>query len=757
MRNGKCVKEGITMINLQEIVNGFFVLLMPLGIIQPSLQNLYETLADGQVSIIDTTNAPKQDLNPEESNFEISLAELGFSEKAVLNGPYQDIEIDFSLPPDWKLTGSAELDLKISSEFYTFLEAFTEGTSGTGSGGFGSILEISLNGQNIAKQTIEQAGDSSFIVELPVSAFSRSVDVQTLKIGWDSVLACQNSTASILAINPASILRFSYSETLFSPAIASYPAPFLIDNAIRQDPTAIIIPSDPSEQELSAMLSVSAGLGKLTKGKLKKEILSTDELSSQTLSASHTILIGKINSIESALVEPGMKKELDEILNSIDDSSGLVFMGVSPWNPGRAILIVTGRNDDAVLKASTALGTEELMPYSSGQYAVIKEVNSAEMDSQYFIDQTLIDLGSEDVIFFGGIGETTLNIPFIIPADISINPEAYMEMYFRHSLLLDYLRSTITISINNVLIGNIRMNDQSNENGIVRFILPPNVIKPLSNVITIKAELAAQDICGDTRGGDFWASVYGDSYLHLPPVLEGQNANRNYLLGDFPLPFIQDQHLIKSVFVLEKGDSYAWKKAFDIAYLFGTQVQSNWLMPTAKFTESFSSEDQAGNYLVIGLSSRIPFSSDINNMLPLPFLEDGRLEEIDLPGIGFELDQGQDLGYLEVFSSEEDESNVVAILGNSQTGLDTAVNLLISGMSAQKFGSTNIATITSDGLIHAFYIQPSQLTGNGQKQETGAEKPLFSSGNLPLYLLILLLVIAVGLIIWPVFSRKKAK
>ena len=736
---------------------GLFLLLSPSGLFQGKELLPYSQLVKSAPLTSIAFNKYQNEISQDEKIFEISLADIGMPTMPVLNGPYGEVALSFNLPEDWELTKPAILELHTNSEFYSFLEAFTEGTSITEFGGFGSSLEITLNGQTIERVPVNQTGESSFTFEIPASAFSGADQTQTLAIGWDSALACQNSTAALLKIDPGSKITFTYKSNEYIPELTDYPAPYFIDKNILPNSTTFILPPNPSEQELSAILTISAGLGNLTNGELNYDLITTEEMKSSDLSDNHLVLIGKFDSLDTALTDPALMIEIEELLNSIDQDSGLVYMDVSPWNPGRAMLIVTGRSDSAVIKAGTALGAEGILPYSGSQYAVIKDINSFTSGSQYQIDQTLLTLGSQELISFEKLGESVVVIPFIIPADISISPEAFLELNFRHSQLLDYLRSTIEVSINDMAIGNIRFNDQSNENGVVRFFLPPNVIKPLLNVLTIKAQLAAQDVCGDSRSGDYWARIFGDSYLHLPPVIEVQNISQNSQLSDFPLPFISDPHLKKSIFVLDQKDFYSWEKAFKIAYSFGVQAHSDLFAPSVKYAGSFSPDNKMGNYIVIGFTDSIPFLAGINDKLPLRFEPDGKWEEFDQPGISFDIDQEQDLGYLEFFPSAEKYGNIITILGNTQKGLENAVELILSASRNEKLSSMNVAAITNGGLINGFSYLPKPLIEDEEEVKKGVWNLIQNPEYYPIILLIIVLAAIAGLILWPVVFRKRSE
>jgi hypothetical protein len=184
----------------------------------------------------------------------------------------------------------------------------------------------------------------------------------------------------------------------------------------------------------------------------------------------------------------------------------------SPWNPARALLLVSGESTNGLQKAGASLAAADFLPYGSEQAAVISQLTGG--STQTPIDLTLASLQDENNLLVEKLGESSYVIPFNMPADANISPEAYIELYFRHSQLIDYLQSSLTISINGIKIGSIRFSDQSAENGLARIILPPGIIRSLKNTLEITASVVPQDICADERSGNFWISLLGDSYLH---------------------------------------------------------------------------------------------------------------------------------------------------------------------------------------------------------------------------------------------------
>lgn len=725
------------------------------GSLLPGYSSVSTQEQEPQVSSQTDSTQSEIQKNVEEQVFEIPLMDLGLTADATLNGPFQEASLTFNLPADWELTQPAILELNITSEFYSFLEAFTEGISNNDVDGVGGKLEITLNQNKVAVLPVSKNGNLTFQIELPETAFSRTEAIQTLKIGWDAVLACRNSISSVLAIQPGSLLRFTYRSKAYTPAISSYPKPFYINGNIAPEKTILIIPPAPTEQELSALLSIAAGLGKLTNGELSYELLTTQQLVPEKMSTANVILLGNHAALEPALIEMGLESRVSEILASVNDEDGLFYLDASPWNSSRALAIVTGKNDASVLKAASALGSNHVTPFLENRYALIKDVKPQSAGRQFQVDQTLTDLGSQDVIQFRDLQETHFSLPFEIPQGVSLNPEGYFEMHIKHSQLLDYLRSSITVSINDIFIGNVRLSDNTNENGDARFMLPPNVISSSSNILDIKVNLVSLDVCGDPRGGEYWASIFGDSYLHLPHAEETGIDNRATSLSDFPHPFSDDLNLANTTFVLEQSDMPAWIIAADLAFAFGRLSHSEMHVPYVKYPESISQNSLSGNTIVIGLSESAAYATGINESLPLAFDANGNWVSSELSGVSFQFPQNQNLGYLELTRLAGNDGNLISISGNSQTGMENAARVLLAGSNGNQLKRMNIAAITEDGTVYGYFIQAPSRDVKDVEPGNDKSEQILSPSHYPLYLLIMVVACLIGIILWSVLEKTR--
>jgi hypothetical protein len=154
----------------------------------------------------------------------------------------------------------------------------------------------------------------------------------------------------------------------------------------------------------------------------------------------HLIVIGKTDELAEFFQKKMDNPELLSLLESSPAGNGLLSLQVSPWNSGRALLLVTGENGEALRKASAVIAANDFLPYANGNTAIIQNIIDPSEKAQFQVDVPLSDLTQESLAM-NTLGETTIRIPFDVPGDTQISSEAFLELYFRHSQLINYLQS----------------------------------------------------------------------------------------------------------------------------------------------------------------------------------------------------------------------------------------------------------------------------------------------------------------------------
>ena len=633
----------------------------------------------------------------------LRLSDLDFSGSLNLAGPYQETAADFELPADWSLDAPLQIELRFRSDFQSLMQAFSGSPETENTAGIKGVLSIYLNETLVSATEVNSSAEGALSIEVNAQTVAPYPARNELRITWDAAAACAYGVTSGLYLDPASTLQFSYTNQPVNLSLRDFPQPFYSQTDIQAHPVTLLIPANPDEDSLSALLAVAAGLGRHSGGALDFNVMTSDRISPAELAEAHLILIGPLEAWRSYLAGSGLSADALQIPADAGMEDGLLVLQASPWNPNRALLLVSGENAAGLQKASASLASVDFLPYANGQAAVVSQL--AKDTAQTVIDVSLASLQTSDNLLVEQLGDTTFNIPFNMPADANISPEAYIEVYFRHSQLIDYLQSSLTISLNGTKIGSIRFSDQSAENGLARIILPPDIIRPLQNTLEITTSIVPQDLCADERSGNFWVSVLGDSYLHLPPVLEeGGTQTGDLYLSDFPQALLTDENLSTLTFVAAADDWQNWLYAADLAYRLGVFTASGPLQPSAAFLADDPQSLGGQSILLIGSSAEISASA-WNAVLPLPFEADGLLPSLSFEGVQFQTADEQDLGELQITRQSESGAPLFSLTGSSPAGLNAAMAAAGKGLTDELSSAANVTVIDGEQNGHNLLIE----------------------------------------------------
>jgi hypothetical protein len=636
-------------------------------------------------------------------NLTLRLTDLDFSGSLNLAGPYQEITAAFGLPADWSLNAPLQVDLRYRSDFQSLMQAFSASPETENTAGIKGVLSVYLNENLISTTEVNTSAQNELSFEVDAQMVAPYPAQNRIRITWDAATACAYGVTSGLFLDPDSTLQFSYTTQEVDLSLRDFPQPFYSPTDIQAHPVTLLIPANPDENSLSALLAVAAGLGRHSQGALDFNVMTSDRISPAELAEAQLILIGPLEAWRSYLAGSGLAADALQIPADAGTEDGLLVLQASPWNPKRALLLVSGENEVGLQKASASLASVDFLPYANGQAAVVAQL--AKDMAQTVIDVNLASLQTSDNLLVEQLGDTTFSIPFNMPADANISPEAYIEVYFRHSQLIDYLQSSLTISINGTKIGSIRFSDQSAENGLSRIILPPDIIRPLQNTLEITTSIVPQDLCADERSGNFWVSVLGDSYLHLPPVLEEGGAQAGDLyLSDFPQALLTDESLSTLTFVSDADDWQNWLYAADLAYRLGVFTASGPLQPSAAFLTDAPQGSSGQSILLLGGSAEIGASA-WNDSLPLPFETNGVLPSLSFEGIQFQTADEQDLGELQITRQSESDAPLFSLTGSSAAGLEAAMMAVQKGLTDKLSSSANVTVIDGEGNGHDLLIE----------------------------------------------------
>ncbi|MBT3313607.1 MAG: hypothetical protein HN390_03240 [Anaerolineae bacterium] len=594
-----------------------------------------------------------------------------------LLGPLDYEAMVFGLPADWEITGTVEITLFIESTVNNLGAATVNGEQVINSGG---LLMLEYNREEIGVFPISESGEMMLRVQVPMEFLTqvRQDGRQELTFTFDSGLSCLLEQQMSIVIQDSSYIRIPHGTVLPDTSLAQFPFP-LYQNSVYPDTAYVLIPDDPSVEELQSAMTVVAGLSNQTKGNLTMELATFSEFSATETGASNIILVGKTDTIPmlSQLALPLPTTDGKFLFAGSDPEDGIVQMVNSPWDPARVVLVVSGDTDAAVVKASQAISTGHLRPNASPNLSIIRSVRDEAQTVSQNIDQTLLDYGYEtEVLDRRGVDSSVFS--FIVPSGWTTGPDAYFDLVFGNSALLDYERSGLNVELNGQPVGSVRLTEDTASESVNRahISLPSSAMTQGVNTLEVIASLQPLDNCSSSQLRGIWANIWSDSRLHLPLVQTSFAPTNTVDLSAYPAPLSFDSSLGSVAFVLQKNNVDSWRLASNIAAYLGDKSNGSITLLKVSYADSISDEIRNNmNLLVVGNALAMPIVSELNESLPAPFDDGSGLATENNMQINFRIPPDSPVGYIELLRSPwNPEKIIIAALGNTPQGLAWAAS-----------------------------------------------------------------------------------
>jgi hypothetical protein len=641
----------------------------------------------------------------------ITFAQLE-QEEITLTGPYDGISILFGLPADWELSEGGEIELSLGVSFNSAVSTTAEVPVISG-----GLMTVQFNSVTVDILSLTQVGDGTYTLSIPASALESRRDDGRMELSLllDAGFSCDFDQQMLVIIHPTSYINLPHQSVAPDTNLVNFPSPIYQDSVFL-DSALIIVPDEPTSAELQSVISVSAGFGNIAKNNLALDLVTASGVTAEQLANNHLILIGKAETLP-------LRDELDlplpvgdggfQVVDGGQDD-GVIELVNSTWSTSHVVLVVSGNTDAGVVKAAQALSTGVLRPNRLPNLAIIDAVQSRPLPSSQPVDQTLADLGYETELIEGR-GLSILSYDFYIPPGWNVANDAYFQLAFAHSALLNFDRSGLVVSLNGSPIGSAQLTDltASNTKNQITIDLPASEVVSGINTLDIEADLLPIDNCATPNLQGLWATIWSDSVLHLPLILAPVDPVSTFDLSTFPSPFTFDPSLSDAAFVLPHNDPDAWHSAIRIAQYLGDQ--GNPPVVTLKtFYGDELTEDERANYnlLIVGRATQLPVIGEINENLPAPFIENSDIAQENNMQVTFRFPPETPLGYLQLLTSPWNSERVVlAALGNTAQGVKWSGSALIDApMRSQIAGNfaviNNQQVVTTDTRLPTLSQQP---------------------------------------------------
>jgi hypothetical protein len=479
------------------------------------------------------------------------------------------------------------------------------------------------------------------------------------------------------------------------------PSPFY-QNSFNQDSVIIVVPDQPTSSELQAALSVSSGFGHMTFNRLLIALVPISQIPSDALADNNLIFVGKAEGfplLQQVLLPAPSSGKIYVATNS-SPTDGIVQMAISPWNKSKVVLVVGGNEDGGVINAARAVSTGMLQVGSKPNLSLVSNVQSvAPVFNSTDANLTLDDLGYESIVV-NQLGLNRIEYTFGIPQGYTIGPDAYLDLIFSHSALLEYQRSSVIVKLNDEPIGSVRLSEETVGQGDAKILLPASAVRPGSNSLKLDINLEPKNECVNPLLDGLWMRIDSSSTLHLPLIPNPTNTSALTDLSKYPSPFVFDPVMNDLAFVLGHNDPTGWNVAAQIAFYLGNTSAIHLAGLEAFYADSIPEDSrQERNLIIVGRPGNLEILSDLYDTLPSPFDMGTDLAIEKNLQVSYHLEPGVDVGYLELFTAPwNSKRTILYVGGSSDLGMRWAGAALQFGRLRSKL-SGNLAFINGEQVV----------------------------------------------------------
>lgn len=619
-----------------------------------------------------------------------------------LVSPQASVQFTFRVPDNWVFAGNNSLNLNI--EHFLTGQRVAPATDSA----LVTALQIRVDGQLATAVTLPTTGGTtSIVVPLALTVLNNSQRSHRVELALDARDLCaSNIEVRALVRSDLSFTHFEYRVIPPTLDLAAFPRPFY--NALiggQVESAALVLPVKYSNADLEYAASLVAAFGQVTGSSLQFKITTTDKLDDPALQNMNLLVVGQvgahplIDELYRANLLP-TKQESDGSLSvrgqSINPNDGIVQIIAHPRDPMRAILVLTGRTPEAVVKAVRSMSGTSSPLKLGGTLALVSEVRSTTPapSATTFKDRlTFAELGNTDTSL-SGVGTRSTEFKFYMPPGMALTSDAYVDLKFDYAETLKTARTSISLLMNDVpltsvFLGTGNPNEspaptieaQRGSHQLRAFIPPDSIKNGQLNTLTLILDVQGNWNCFPPSSSVMWFNVRGESELYLPRQVI-QTALPPLLVGGFPVPFNNTPDLHDVWVSLPATPAQAdLDQMVRLISRLGSETNNG-----SQFAPRISMGDlpagvQTANYdfIIIGRPTTNPFLAALNDRLPQPFVPGtDQLKQV-LDAVEYRLPPGYTVGVLELLQSPwSQEKAVLVISGIGETGQSYAANALLS-------------------------------------------------------------------------------
>ena len=629
----------------------------------------------------EAASPPEPTLTDETGVKDITWEDLYYGDRKLTGGG-SDTRIDFNVPGDLAFVPGSYTRLIVS---HTGSQVEKP-----------AALAVELNDHvlDIIQLTVENDNRSQIQLDIPPEYLEtgRNRLKVTLRSRWDPCDPSDELPVEAV-LHSEGLFHLEYEVVPRRPDLALYPVPFF-ERGFEPSVVYFVLSDSPTSDDMTVAATISAGLGRYSDGEIQLRSVTPSELTSEILDNYNLIVMGwpEANTFLSQLPLPLSLERAD-----VADDHGVLQEIVSPWNPRRMVLTVTGKSYEGVFKAGGALNRQMLFPSFKGPVAIVEELLDPPEDEAETLetDRTFEDLGYGDEVVYG-TRPTIERFYFGLPGAWQMSEDPSLKLFFTHSDILTNTMSTLDVHLNGVPIGGTLLDHSNSKDGLLEVELLSWLLQSGSNRIEVVVDMSTgRDECLYWTSDQVWTVISRNSTLHLS--YEPQPVELD--LANLFLPLTGEPDLSDTYIEFPETVNQVERDILlNLAARLGAAARGNYLALKLGRTNDLSPDLKQTHHIVaIGRPSTNPLIREVNDFLPQPFLP-GSDEPLQIrnPAV-ISFDSQRSIGFVQLAASPwNPDKALLVVTGTDSEGVMAAFDLLVNRTRELK---GDLAVIEGENLI----------------------------------------------------------
>lgn len=501
-------------------------------------------------------------------------------EEVSLSGSAGSSETVFQLPSYWEV-GRVRLLLEVqvspvSRKEWSTVTLFVNGKpfysfhpeTGTETG---QRLEVSVPGGLLVQ------GSNSLRLQTELRAYAD-----------DQVCQEEAEVGHWLRIGSASRIETEYTLRPVEDSIRDFNARITGPDAVAAGRSLVALPADPKPADWEAAVYALTGYARtnlLTESAIPLLPYAAEQLQNKD----YVAVIGLYDSLPQELKEPavaGFQSPPDL------EHQGLIRL-VNMQD--RAVLIITSRSPELLVKAGRLVANQEQMGQAAGNAFIIDASTDVSKPAEGFTREIRLSENGDEVI---GPFHQERSYYIAMPGNLELGDASKISLDFRYAENLNFDRSLMTVKINGVPIGSKRLHKELAPSDRAVFTVPGDVAVTGSFTVTVAFDLETDfHACAANRKETPWAYITKESLLQLQT-----RQGTELLLNNYPYPFIQDgQFASVSVILPDRRDNELYRTVGNLFHLLSRYAIGN--MGEIRFSQASASPEELKDRNLIAIGS----------------------------------------------------------------------------------------------------------------------------------------------------------